>query len=258
MNTGNGWTRNQLLIAFKLYCQLPFGKMHSRNTVILDYAKKIGRTPSALAMKLTNIASLDPAITSTGRRGLTGASAADRAMWDEMQNNWETFSEEISSAEIRLGISGSHTDNETGEDDDGNYSGGTKDAIVRIRIGQQFFRKAVLSSYDFKCCVSGLSIRHLLVASHIIPWKDNEHCRLNPKNGLCLSSLHDKAFDKGIITLTEKYTVKVSDKYKERTDSFFVDSILKYEGKQISFPGKFFPSQDFLAYHREHIFIGGN
>ena len=54
-------------------------------------ADAIGRTPSSLAMKLTNIASLDPEITSTGRRGLTGASAADRAIWDEMHNDWETF-----------------------------------------------------------------------------------------------------------------------------------------------------------------------
>ena len=42
----------------------------------------MGRTPSALAMKLVNIAGLDPAITSTGRRGLSNASAGDRDMWD--------------------------------------------------------------------------------------------------------------------------------------------------------------------------------
>ena len=76
-----GWTRQQLLVAFNLYCRMPFGKMHSRNPEIVKYAELMGRTPSALAMKLTNIASLDPAITSTGRRGLEGASAADKAMW---------------------------------------------------------------------------------------------------------------------------------------------------------------------------------
>lgn len=74
------WTRQQLLVAFSLYCQMPFGKMHSRNPDIIKYAEYIGRTPSALAMKLTNIASLDPAITSTGRKGLKGASEADRKM----------------------------------------------------------------------------------------------------------------------------------------------------------------------------------
>ena len=70
MATRINWSRDQLLIAFNLYCQMPFGKMHSRNPEIIKCAEIIGRTPSALAMKLVNIASLDPAITSTGRSGL--------------------------------------------------------------------------------------------------------------------------------------------------------------------------------------------
>jgi hypothetical protein len=91
MATRSGWQREQLLVAFHLYCRMPFGKMHRSNPDIIRYAALIGRTPSALAMKLTNIASLDPAITSTGRKGLEGASSADRAMWEEMQADWDKF-----------------------------------------------------------------------------------------------------------------------------------------------------------------------
>ena len=80
MTHGTPWTRDQLLVAFALYCRLPFGRLHARNPDIIEFANAIGRTPGALAMKLTNIASLDPAITSTGRRGLKGASTADRAI----------------------------------------------------------------------------------------------------------------------------------------------------------------------------------
>ena len=98
MAVKNGWTRNQLLIAFNLYCQMPFGKMHSRNPEIIKYAEIIGRTPSALAMKLTNIASLDPAITSTGRCGLKGFSTSDQAMWAEMQADWDHFANEMQQA----------------------------------------------------------------------------------------------------------------------------------------------------------------
>ena len=83
------WTREELLVAFALYCRLPFGRLHSKNPEIVEVAAAIGRTPSALAMKLTNIASLDPAIISTGRSGLSGASANDREMWNEMQRDWE-------------------------------------------------------------------------------------------------------------------------------------------------------------------------
>ena len=74
MTHGSPWTRDQLLVAFSLYCRLPFGRLHARNPEIIAIADAIGRTPGALAMKLTNIASLDPEITSTGRSGLTGAS----------------------------------------------------------------------------------------------------------------------------------------------------------------------------------------
>ena len=85
------WTRQELLVAFRLYCQIPFGRLHARNPEIIKIAELIDRTPSALAMKLTNIASLDPVITSTGRKGLWRASKADREMWQEMQKNWENF-----------------------------------------------------------------------------------------------------------------------------------------------------------------------
>src|SRR5487761_2031235 len=103
MATQTGWTRQQLLVAFNLYCQLSFGQLHSRTPIIIRYAALIGRTPSALAMKLSNIASLDPAITSTGRKGLAGASSSDRAMWLEMESDWGNFAVEAEQAMEALG-----------------------------------------------------------------------------------------------------------------------------------------------------------
>ena len=85
------WTRQQLLVAISLYCRLPYGRMHHGNPEIIRYATAIGRTPSALAMKLVNIAGIDPVITSSGRRGLTNASRADREMWDQMHSDWNRF-----------------------------------------------------------------------------------------------------------------------------------------------------------------------
>jgi len=244
---------------------MPFGKMHSRNPKIIKYANLINRTPSALAMKLTNIASLDPSITSTGRRGLTGASSTDRAMWTEMKNDWDTFILEIYDAEKKFGISNDlneinktekHiSDSETLVD----YTGKNKLSEINARIGQNFFRKSVLSAYNSKCCITGLSIPQLLIASHIIPWSTDNKNRLNPRNGLCLSIIHDKAFDMGIITLSEKYSVKVAEDYLLETfllDNFFVATIIEYEGKSINLPEKFVPEQEFLNYHRAQIFKG--
>lgn len=252
-----GWTRQQLLVAFNLYCQMPFGKMHSRNPEIIKYAELIGRTPSALAMKLTNIASLDPAITSTGRKGLEGASAADKAMWEEMQANWEQFAIEAQFAASVLGATtefGATVGDTSMPDEVVDYTGSNKIVQTTIRVGQNFFRRSVLSAYNYRCCITGLSVPKLLVASHIIPWRVDAANRLNPRNGLCLSMLHDKAFDAGIIAIAEDMTVRVSRKHVTNADHFFNSALLAYDGKPIILPEKFFPLAEFLSYHRQHCF----
>lgn len=260
MANKSGWTRQQLLVAFNLYCQMPFGKLHSRNPEIIKHADLINRTPSALAMKLTNIASLDPAITSTGRKGLKGASAADKAMWDEMQNDWGNFAFESDQA-IKLVVAGTELDIELEDkefvDEPIDYTGSNKTVQSKIRIGQGFFRKAVLSAYDYRCCITGLSLPRLLVASHIVPWREDPSNRLNPRNGLSLSMLHDKAFDVGIITINEDMTVRVSKRGLVKNDTFYTTALMRYDGKAISLPEKFQPHADFLAFHREHIFENG-
>lgn len=259
MTTRLAWTRQQLLIAFYLYCQTPFGKLHSRNPEIIKYAALINRTPSALAMKLTNIASLDPAITSTGRKGLKGASSADKAMWQEMQQNWENFAIESSQAissideesQPKLNLNTQQmTDNKI------DYTGSDKIIQSKARVGQNFFRKAVLSAYNYRCCITGLSVPSLLVASHIIPWREGAANRLNPSNGLALSMLHDKAFDIGLITINEDMTVRVSQPsfVTKESDSFYYSALQSYAGKPIFMPEKFQPHADFLAYHREVVF----
>jgi predicted restriction endonuclease len=208
-------------------------------------------------MKLSNIACLDPAITSTGRKGLQGASSADRAMWQEMQSDWGNFAIETAHAteELKKNIDTDSISSEPAPvDDTTDYTGSNKTSLTTTRIGQQFFRRAVLSAYQFKCCITGLAVPKLLVASHIVPWRDDASNRLNPRNGLCLSMLHDKAFDTGIITIAENMTVMVSHKDKASNDSFFDSALMAFDGKQIALPDKFAPHGEFLAYHRQHIF----
>ncbi|MEJ1958213.1 MAG: HNH endonuclease signature motif containing protein [Nitrosomonadales bacterium] len=79
------------------------------------------------------------------------------------------------------------------------------------------------------------------MASHIVPWRNDEENRLNPRNGLCLSMLHDKAFDVGIITIAEDMTVKVSRKQASNADHFFDSALFTYDGKPIALPAKFRP-----------------
>lgn len=247
------WAREELLLALRLYCQLPFGRLHAHNPDVIQLARAMGRSPSALAMKLVNIASLDPTITSTGRSGLRNTSAGDRSAWEEMQGDWDRFAVESQQIAERMGILSEFPDSPT-EQEAPTHAGEDRTVQTTARVGQRFFRAAVLSAYDERCCITGLSLPSLLVASHIIPWSHDASTRVNPRNGLLLSALHDRAFDSGIITITDDMTVYVSEQYRRRQDRFLSESISTYHGRPISLPHKFEPDREFLRYHREHIF----
>lgn len=250
-----GWSREQLIVALKLYCEIPFGKMHARNPEIIRYAKLIKRTPSALAMKLTNFASLDPEIRSSGRSGLSGVSRLDREIWDEMTSDWPRLAKEI--AEVESNLRDRQPRGHEPEHDAASYVGETRSTIVMARIGQAFFRNAVLSAYEFKCCITGLPIPELLVASHIIPWREDRANRLNPRNGLCLSAVHDRAFDLGFIAVSEELCVLLSSRLRKmRSDPYINNTFCIYEGRPINLPKKFSPDTGFLKHHRESAFRG--
>lgn len=254
------WTRDQLLIAFTLYSQLPFGRLHSRNPEIIRYAKLINRTPSALAMKLVNLASLDPFIIDSGRTGLRGASNADRALWQEMDSNPALFEQQCQQAMLSLETGTTTTPapspRQANESEIHDYHGGERLAQVKTRIGQQLFRKRVLSNYGERCCVTGLEEPALLVASHIRPWKTAAEHRLNPSNGLCLSNLHDKAFDMGLISFNDSLEMLLSPRIKKLKSAISDINFAQYEGKQIHLPDAYPPDLSQMAYHREHIFLG--
>ncbi len=130
-------------------------------------------------------------------------------------------------------------------------------ALVKIRVNQSFFRKAVLAAYEFKCCITGIGMIELLNASHIIPWSRDEANRVNRCNGLCLNAIHDRAFDRGLLTVTPNYRVKISNLIK-RNDAVgaMQEFFLRYDGMEINLPRKFLPENVFLKYHNEFVFIG--
>jgi len=254
MATSKLWTKEQLKLAFHLYCQLPFGKLHKGNPEIIHLAELIGRTPSAVAMKLVNFASLDPAITASGRKGLDGASNLDREIWAEFHADWEGLAVECEM--LRRGFDLTPLADEAEEQlllED--FTGETRKVVTEQCIKQNFFRRAVLSSYSGRCCMSGVSEARLLVASHIVPWSKDKHNRLNPSNGLCLSAIHDRAFDKGLITLTDDLKIIVSDELKCRDEAFVKAVFLPLEGSAIALPERFAPDPVFIARHRSEEFV---
>jgi putative restriction endonuclease len=250
----NKWTREELIIAFNLYCKIPFGKIHIHNPDIISLANILGRTPSAVSWKLANFASLDPSLKKRNIAGASHGSKMDTEVWKEFNGNWDTLAfesekllaqrtgrqiEDISEVEL-LGLP---------------KPGIEKEALVKIRVNQSFFRKSVLAAYNFQCCITALEIPELLNASHIIPWSKDEANRVNPRNGLCLNAIHDRAFDRGLLTVTPDYKVKISSSLKQKTSNIALqDFLLRYDGVEINKPERFLPELKFLEYHNSNIF----
>ena len=242
------WGRDELLVALGLYLRLPFGQLDQRHPEIIKAAELLGRTPSALAMKLVNLASLDDSL---DRAGLRNASQADREIWAAMQDDWNATAEAIAEAEAGFGVVPAL------ETDDEPFPIG-EDVIVptKVRRGQNLFREAVLSAYSFRCCITQLAEPQLLDAAHIAPWSDGDPPnRLNPTNGLCLSVLHHRAFDRGLIALDSDFRLLLSPQLTERDDRFIETAFTPFAGEQIRLPRKFLPNPALLAHHREHIFL---
>ena len=247
------WTPEQVKLAFHLYCQLPFGRLHHSNPEIIALANLIGRTPSAVAMKLVNLASLDPVIVVSGRKGLSGASRLDQTVWDEFHTNWEGLVMEADRIRAALGDITAVTAPQV-DDPLPDYTGQTRAQIVQQRIGQSFFRRTVLASYHSRCCITGLAEPRLLLASHIVPWGHDKANRLNPHNGLCLSALYDRAFDQGLITLDEDWRVVLSATLK-KPEPPLQKHFQSVEGQKIELPERFSPDPELMQHHRERVFL---
>ena len=207
------------------------------------------------SVSLSNFASLDPAITGTGRKGLEGASNLDREVWAEFHADWEKLAVECEMLRRNLDYAAPSEDEADELLVPEDYSGETRRVVTEQRIKQNFFRRAVLSSYRGRCCMSGLSEARLLVASHIVPWSKDKANRLNPSNGLCLSAIHDRAFDKGLITLTDDFKIVVSEELRRRKEAFVIEVLLPLNGRSIEPPDRFAPQAEFIAWHRNELFL---
>jgi hypothetical protein len=262
MASGKKWTRDELLVALNLYHKLTFGQLHHRNPAIAALAVKLGRTSSSLAMKLSNLASFDPALKLRGIKGLAGASALDRTVWNEFHSDlaeavpaseaaFRALFRADANAELEvIPAEGIHVRKRP-------PSGATETtATAKQRRGQEYFRDAVLNNFAGRCGVTGLAVRELLIASHILPWGTHPAERLNVRNGLCLSRLHDAAFDRGLITFDDDLRLVLSPRLSDALPQRAVaENFGAYAGEHLQVPADAaLPEVAFLAKHRATIF----
>jgi putative restriction endonuclease len=250
---GAFWTRDELILAFDLYCRIPFKKTKANNLQVIELARSLKRTPASVARKLGNFGSFDPELKRQQITGLVHTSKLDAEIWDEFNSDWNRLVLEAERLRVELG---GKVEQEIESDKDFSVPKGAseKETVRKTRIHQSFFREAILSSYEDTCCITGLSIKECLVASHIIPWSISEQHRTDPCNGLCLSATFDRLFDRGLITVTSDLDVYISERLRKAGDRKIDEIICKYHGAPIFRPRRFLPLQAHLEWHHNNVF----
>ena len=244
MSERRNWTVEEVRSALSLYLRTSFGRIHNKNPEIISLAMAIGRTPSAVALKMSNLAALDESL---ARKGMQNASALDRQVWAEFLEQPEFVVSAVTPKDKRTLYY---------PQPDKDYSnfhmreGEDKTVSSTQRVGQQFFREMILASYGNRCALTGIEAPQLLVASHIVGWAENKSLRMRPQNGICLNNLHDKAFDRHLITFDEDYRMIIAEDLPEKSRR----ALGNVESKTLRMPEKFFPDQSFLAQHREKFY----
>ncbi len=80
---------------------------------------------------------------------------------------------------------------------------------IRNSLRDSSFRRRVLNAYAYRCAVCGIQL-DLVVAAHIVPVVEPGSTD-ETSNGLALCVLHHEAYDQGLITVAEDYSVLLSE-----------------------------------------------
>jgi putative restriction endonuclease len=189
-----------------------------------------------------------------GIKGASNASNLDREIWNEFFNHWDVLPYESEKLLAKIEHTTIEKLNHIPESELPK-EGKTREQVVKVRVNQSFFRNSILASYNNTCCITGLTQTEFLIAGHIRPWGIDEKNRLNPRNGIAINALHDKAFETGLLTITPDYKIKISPKLKKQNKVTVVhEYFLKYDNQTMILPSRFLPAPEFLKYHNQERF----
>lgn len=127
-----------------------------------------------------------------------------------------------------------------------------------IFLRGSLFKREIPRIYNHRCCISGMQVDtphniSMIDACHIIPFSESYDDTVT--NGIALCPNLHRAFDRGLITISTDYVVKISDHFIENGDY----SIRQYRGKKISLPKnqKYWPNRENLEWHKLNTFRYG-
>lgn len=123
-------------------------------------------------------------------------------------------------------------------------------ATIKTRgSAQRAFAGAVKANYEYRCAITGIVTKDFLVAAHIVPWSEDQSVRLDPSNGICLSPLVDRAFEKGHLLIDDDLTIRI-DWGRVGNDQVLRGQLAPYDGQKLSVPAKGAPQPEYLQRRR--------
>jgi putative restriction endonuclease len=258
------WSRDEFTLVMNLYTKIPYGQFHASNPDVRKLARLLDRTPGAVAYKLVHFSGLDPYHKNRGIKGLANPGNNAIAIYNEFIENWD---EMLYASEELLAKYQNKSIEETAMTADDYFSlqsellsgkkGVNVDRLVKTRVNQSLFRKVIIGNYYSSCAVCKVDIPDLLIASHILKWSKEEKERLNPRNGICLCSVHDRAFELGYLGIDEEYKISISKTLAQiKEKETFIALFQRHDHQRIFLPDKFYPNIDFLSMHYHDIFKG--
>lgn len=135
----------------------------------------------------------------------------------------------------------------------GAYAVADTTATTKIRgSAQRAFANEVKANYGYRCAITGITTKDFLVASHIVPWSDDQSIRLDPSNGLCLSLLVDRAFENGYLTIDDDLKICI-DENRVGEDKELLRQLQPLHGKFLSPPAAHSPRVEYLRRRRTLI-----
>lgn len=133
------------------------------------------------------------------------------------------------------------------------YSVPDSTSTVKTRgSAQRAFADAVKRNYGYRCAITGVKTPKFLVASHIVPWSEDQSIRLDPSNGICLSLVVDRAFESGYLRINDDLTISV-DRSRIGDDSALLNMLGVYDGQTLNAPTQAAPNAAYLQRRRELI-----
>lgn len=253
----NNWTEEQITVVLYEYCRRPFGQFSGKKPFIMELGKLLHRTPGAIVRKVGNLAHFDPQMKARGVGGLEHTGKLDAVVWNRYFGHWDqlAFDAEKLIAAFKEKELETSLEESLSIDLSSLPQGKERKQEIKRRINQDFFRKTVLSSYDFKCCITGINNPALIQASHIVGWSEDEENRTNPQNGLCLNVLFHKAYDENLLGISPDYEVFISDRFwgerLKEVDPGTVNYIRSFDRQKLILPRRFSPDREMLALHFE-------